>query len=210
MQRSTLRLPAFHTQQEVQMRSITRLLVAVLAVAPATAGLHAQVRQVAATGAPVPAATPAAATPTANAACCRTKLSPAAIEAIERRMREGVALAESGQYAAAHRLLKRVLREQRTAGIYPAQALRQLANVEFALDRPVDAAGRLVELAHAAKAAGDPQAELDALVDASILYGQLGMRDARRALVPEIQRLLDSPVIPLEKRQELAMLFPPA
>lgn len=183
------------------MRTISTVLVATLMLLPAIEVADAQ--ELRATSPGVTAASRAD-------RCCGTRITAAETEVLAGRLREGVSLAEAGRLADARRLLKRVVRQQKAAGLYPADALRRLANVEYALDRPMAAAQRLEELAWIANNVGDPQTELDALVDASILYAQHGLRERQRALVPSIQRLLESPMIPVEKRREIAKYFPPA
>lgn len=183
------------------MRTISMVLVATLMLVPSPETTGAQALR---------ATSPGTATTATADPCCRMKVTAAEAEALASRLREAVTLAESGRLADAQRLLKRVVREQKAVGIYPADALRRLANVEYALDRPMAAAQRLEELAWLASNVGDPQTELDALVDASILYSQHGLRERQRALAPSIQRLLESPMIPIEKRREIAKYFPPA
>lgn len=109
-----------------------------------------------------------------------------------------------GRLQDARRLLREVLVIQRRGGAYTAPTLRRLANVEFALDRPLVAARVLEDAAFAANSMSDPQTELEALVDAMILYGQEGRREKVSALRPRMQRLLESPAIPEALRQKWA------
>lgn len=109
-----------------------------------------------------------------------------------------------GRLHDARRLLREVIAIERRGGAYTAPALRRLANVEFALNRPLVAASVLEEVAFAANAAGDPQTEIEALVDAMVLYAQEGHRSRAARLRPRAEQLLQSPVIPSELRERLA------
>ena len=141
--------------------------------------------------------------------CCLSKLTPEAELRIAGRIDEAWGLTLQGRMTDARRILRDVVTEQERAGAYPAIALRTLANVEYGLGRPVIAAGILVELADAAVTASDPATELQALVDATILFGQEGRTAPARALRPRIKKLLNSPAIPEATRRELAVHFAP-
>lgn len=141
--------------------------------------------------------------------CCLSKLSAEDEERIAQRIVEASGFTLQGRMADARRILREVITEQERAGAYPATALRNLANVEFVLDRPVIAAGILVRLADAAVAASDPVTELQALVDATILFAQEGRTSSARALRPRIKTLLNSPAIPEATRREVAVHFTP-
>lgn len=112
--------------------------------------------------------------------------------------------AVAGRLQDARRLLREVLVIQRRGGAYTASTLRRLANVEFALDRPLVAARVLEEAAFAANAVSDPQTELEALVDAMLVYSQEGLPEKASGLRPRVRRLLESPAISEELRQKLA------
>ena len=140
--------------------------------------------------------------------CCLSTLTAEEEARLLVRIGEADFLAQTGRMADAERTLKDVVRIQRRAGAYPARALRQLANVQFGQDRAVDAANTLVELADAAKAASDPVVEFTALVDATVVYGQIAFRGRQRQIVPRIRQLLNSPAIPVEMRREIAQFLP--
>lgn len=141
---------------------------------------------------------------TAGRAMTFSNLTPEAEARIARRIDDAAGLMLQGGFADARGILRNVITEQDRAGAYPAVALRNLAAAEFALFRPVVAAGVLIQLADAAAAAGDPATELQALVDAAILFGQEGRSISTRALLPRIRKLLNSPAIPDAMRLELA------
>jgi tetratricopeptide (TPR) repeat protein len=109
-----------------------------------------------------------------------------------------------GRYRDARRALREILELQERGGVYTAPTLRRLANVEFSLERPLAAASILERAADAASAAGDPITEIQALVDAMIVYGQEGRRNRARELRPRIEALLNSPAIPEGLRLQLA------
>lgn len=141
--------------------------------------------------------------------CCLSKLTPEEAARLDRRIEEASALTFDGRMIEARRILRSVVSEQERADAYPAVALRLLANVEFSLDRPIAAADILVRLADAAATAGDPNTELQALVDATVLYDQSGRRSVVRSLRPRIRGLLNSPAIPEATRQQLARRLAP-
>lgn len=55
----------------------------------------------------------------------------------------------------------------------------------------------------------DPKTELQALVDASVLYLQEGQRAKARELRPRVTRLLESPAIPEAERRNIARALMP-
>lgn len=193
------------------MRPIERFVVltATLAVAVASPSplLHAQ------SGATTPVAAndrPRGAVVVEKApTCCNSKLTAAEEGMLARRIEEADAFVTQGRMTEARSILRGVIEDQERGDAYPAKAMRRLANVEFALDRPIVAAGVLVELANVAAEVADPQTELQALVDAMILYGQNGRKAQVRELRPRIRRLLDSPAISEETRRGLARTLDP-
>lgn len=182
--------------------------VAALVLAASSSVLVAQSGQVASSGRR-PSAGLGAGIPGTATTCCLSKLTPEVEMRIAGRIDEAWGLTLQGRMTDARRILRDVVTEQERAGAYPAIALRTLANVEYGLGRPVIAAGILVQLADAAVTASDPATELQALVDALILFGQEGRTASARALRPRIKKLLNSPAIPEATRRELAVHFAP-
>lgn len=190
------------------MRGSIRFSIGTLVLAVSSSAILAQSGQVASS--PKPADPVLGAVKSAPVTtCCLPKLAPEAAARIARRIDEASGLTLQGQMSEARRILREVITEQEQADAYPAVALRMLANVEFGLDRPIVAARILIDLADAAAEAGDPPTELQALVDASILFGQSGQTSMRRSLRPRISKLLNSPAIPEATRLELARHFAP-
>lgn len=126
--------------------------------------------------------------------CCNSTLTESEVARIAARVAAADAMMLEGRLAEAKRALQSALDEQRRGGAYTAGTLRMLANVEFALERPVAAAAVLRQLAVEAARFADPETELSALVDAAVLYGQIGRRPQREHL-ERIQFLLTSPGI---------------
>lgn len=142
--------------------------------------------------------------------CCNSRLTVEEEAMLAARIERADAFITQGRLTEARSILRIVIEDQERGAAYPAKALRRLANVEFALDRPVVAAGVLVDLANAAAAVADPQTELQALVDAMIVFDQNGRRSQVRELRPRIRRLLDSPAISEETRRGLARTLNPS
>jgi hypothetical protein len=175
-------------------RSIRSTLVALLIV-PAVSTAGAQ------------ALTTVSSAPRANVtelSCCRSSLTVEEEKRLVARISEADRAMVEGRFIEARATLRQVIDAQVGGGVYPAPALRRLANVEFALDRPSVAASVLEELAAAANQVGDPQTELDALVDAMIIHAQDGRKSKALALRPRALQLLDSPAIPVDTRRSLA------
>ena len=98
-------------------------------------------------------------------------------------------LFSAGQLEAARRTFKEIARAQTEIGANPAGALRRLANVELALDNTYAAATTLEDVAIAADRFDDPETQLGALVDAMLLYIDLGRRDRQSELVRQMRPL---------------------
>lgn len=140
--------------------------------------------------------------------CCLSKLSAAEEARIAERIELARVLATVGSLAESRTILHDVIADEKRGEMYAGVALRMLANVEFSLDRPTEAAEVLIDLADEAARVSDPNTEIQALVDAIIVFSQEGRRSQARALVPRVRRLLDSPAIPAETRRELARMLP--
>jgi hypothetical protein len=132
------------------------------------------------------------------------RLTAEEIAMIEQRIIVADAKVVAGDFRGARTILRDVAEMQARGGGYPAATLRRLANVEFSLNHPLAAAAILERAADAARAVGDPQFEVQALVDAMVVYGQEGRRNKARDLRPRIEGLLNSPAISEELRQKLA------
>lgn len=178
------------------MRPITRSLLTTVALLAAFPAADAQARLVRA-GDPGP-------DPRDPLAAVRGPLTVDEERAVARSLDESDAMVVVGRYADARRLLRSARDLQVRAGAYPAITLRRLANVEFGLGNEVAAAGVLEELANAACAAHDPVTELQALLDATVLYAQEGKRAKVRELQPRVRKMLASPSIPDAMRVTVA------
>lgn len=138
--------------------------------------------------------------------CCNSTLTDAEAARIASRVAAADAMMLEGRLAEAKRAYQVAIDEQRRGGVYTAVTLRKLANVEYALDRPVAAAATLRQLAVEASRVADPETELRALVDAAVLYGQIGIRTPQRELLERIRFLLTSPGISDSTRQAYARI----
>jgi hypothetical protein len=144
-------------------------------------------------------------TPASN--CCGSSMTMSEVARLDNMVAAADEMFAAGRLPGARRMLKNVAAEQSGGGLYPAATLRRLANVEYALNRESAAAATLEELAATAHKFNDPGTELTALVDASLLYLDLGRRDKQRELVTAIRPLLQSPSIPVETRTYIARLL---
>lgn len=178
------------------MRTPTRSILAALIIAPAFAPLAAQTTRSVAVGRAAEART--------SGGGGSVRLTAEEIAMIQTRIGTADAKVVAGDFRGARRILRDVVALQERGGGYSAPTLRRLANIEFSLNHPLAAAAILERAADVASAAGDPQFEVQALVDAMVVYGQEGRRNTARDLRPRIQRLLISPAISEEIRQKLA------
>jgi hypothetical protein len=106
------------------------------------------------------------------------------------------ALAAENRVSDAARLYWSVVAEQRTAAEYPAEALRRIAVMYFAVDEEYMAAEVFMELAESAAEFGDATTRLRSLFDAALMYQHLGRTDRVAECVRQIWPLLKSPAIP--------------
>jgi len=109
-----------------------------------------------------------------------------------------------GRVREAMRAFHSVAAEQRAAGDYPLEALRRLASLQFGVEKELDAAHTLDELASAAQEFGDPATRLQALFDAAIIYQKLRVNDRMPERVRQISQLLKSPAIDAQLRAEIS------
>jgi hypothetical protein len=112
-------------------------------------------------------------------------------------------LVEQGQFAAAERTFRAVAVELRAVGKSPVAALRGLANVAYFRGNNRGAALALDELAAAASEYGDPEAQVNAVLDAALLYQELRDRPAVAARVVSLRRLLQSPALSASTRESI-------
>ena len=82
----------------------------------------------------------------------------------------------------------------------PAVALRHIATLHLAEDRPRAAADAMDRLSQRAIELGRPTDAANALLEAAILYQQAGRGDIARQRVEQLQRLLTSPHVPEAQR----------
>lgn len=142
-------------------------------------------------------------------ACCLSKLSAAEEALIAQRLEEAGSLLAEGRWTEARTILRNVIGEQRRGDANTGVALRRLAIVEFSLDRPLVAAGVLVELADEARRVGDPITEMQALLDADAVYRQEGETERASVLYSRARRLPDSRTLSDDTRSVLAGMLKP-
>ena len=132
------------------------------------------------------------------------KLTPTDRARIKSTMDRANTLAQANRIVEAEELYWSVVVEQRRAGEYPGEALRQLAKLYFLAGSSYATANLLSELAESASEFGDPQEQLRALFEAALLYQQLGRGDRVAQCVERLLPLLKSPAIPDSVRLEIA------
>ena len=112
-------------------------------------------------------------------------------------------LSDIGQLEAARRTYQGAVNAHVARGTYPASALRGLAHTEFLLGHNLRAAAALDDLAGWASEFGDPESQIRALLDAALLYQDLGCRAEVAARTVRIHRLLQSPALPASVANEV-------
>jgi len=132
----------------------------------------------------------------ANAQGMSREAKPMALEDVQR-------LTDAGQFEAAGQAYKAIITQQFEAGVSPAAALRGLATVEFLQDNKFRAAAALDELASRAAEFGDPATQIGALLDAALLYQEMGRRSEVAQRAVRIRRLLQSPALPSAVRDDV-------
>ena len=108
----------------------------------------------------------------------------------------------SGAVQAARRELARELRDARSAGAYPREALWLLVSLEHPT-RPDRTVELLDELAESAEKHGDPVTQAQELLEAAVLYQEMRDPQQARRRVERLLPLLHSPFLPAEKRAAL-------
>ena len=91
----------------------------------------------------------------------------------------------------------------RAHDVYAGPALVSLAHVTYATDSHTRAAKVLVEAAREAAKYGDLALQARSLFEASVLLGQHGEVDHAAELLTEVQRLMTSPYLPDDVKQEI-------
>lgn len=120
-----------------------------------------------------------------------------------RGIEEANRLIAAGQFEAAKRVLKCAVSDHILRGTYPASALRRLAHTEFLLGNNLRAAAALDELAGWAAEFGDPESQIRALLDAALLYQDVGRRAEVASRATRIRRLLQSPALAADVADEI-------
>jgi hypothetical protein len=162
---------------------------------------------------PLPAEPPlSAATPrlmaSARLATPSTRLArPAFTETdsirVARALAEAERFASAGRMAEARRQYREVIRQQLADGDYPGAAMWLLANAYFAAGNDFDAASTLDDLSAMAAEFGDPKLELRAAFESAVLYAKQHRYDRASALVVRVRKLLKSPAIEEDLKQEV-------
>jgi hypothetical protein len=137
----------------------------------------------------------------AASAASGTALNPVVIEDAQRFMTDG-------RFKDARRVYRTIIAEKRAAGEYAVDALRGLANAEFALNDNRETAAALDELADAAGQFGDPETRIRSLFDAALLYQGLKYNERVASHIAEIRTLLKSPAITEATRADIAGRIP--
>jgi hypothetical protein len=137
----------------------------------------------------------------AASAASGAALNPVVIDDAQRFMADG-------RFKDARRVYRTIIAEKRAAGEYAFDALRGLANAEFAMNDNRATAVALDELADAAAQFGDPETRIHALFDAAVLYQGLKYHDRVASHLGDIRALLKSPAITEATRTEIADRIP--
>jgi hypothetical protein len=109
----------------------------------------------------------------------------------------------AGRSAEARKRYRAVIGEQRTAGLYPGEALWRLATAYFLSDDTANAAGVLDELASEAARFGDPSMEIRATFESAILNQKLRRVEAVAPKLARVQALMQSPAISDAQKEEI-------
>jgi hypothetical protein len=146
--------------------------------------------------------------PSTHLATPSTRLArPAFIEAdsirVARALADAERFASAGRMAEARRQYREVIRQQLADGDYPGAAMWLLANAYFAAGNNFDAASTLDELSTVAAEFGDPKMELRAAFESAVLYAKQHRYDRVAALVSRVRKLLHSPAIDEDQKQEV-------
>lgn len=91
----------------------------------------------------------------------------------------------------------------RAHDVYAGPALVSLAHVTYATDSHARAAKVLVEAGREAAKYGDLALQARSLFEASVLLGQNGDTGAATQLLAEVQRLMTSPYLPTDVKDEI-------
>ena len=124
--------------------------------------------------------------------------------AVQVRLARADELSLEGRSSTARREYRAIAAMQRAHQVLPEQALWKLANEHFADKDWKQAAVVLHQLADDAERFGNPQVQAQALLEATILYGQARMPQEAQACATRVDLLLASPHLSDEFRQEVA------
>jgi len=124
------------------------------------------------------------------------------------RLEDAQRLMMEGRFRDARYVYRALANEQLAASEYPSEALRGLANVEFALNDTRATAEALDELADAASRFGDPETRVRSLFQAALLYQGLKYHDRVSDHIGEIRTLLKSPAIADSTRNDITARIP--
>ena len=139
--------------------------------------------------------------------CCGSTLTKEQEARLTSMLEFAEMMFKSGQPVTARQYLREVVQRQKDGNAYPGAALRRLANVEYALGNQLAAVNALEELMASAARYGDVDARVGALVDATLLYDELGRSDRHAELVRQLQPLLSSPEVPVATNRQVAMML---
>lgn len=110
----------------------------------------------------------------------------------------------AGRLGRARREFLTAARLLREAGILPVAALREAAAVDFSRADAMGAAFTMDQLGQDAIAMGDPNVQMQALLDAATLYAQARRPELAQARLATIRPLLASPFLTEPVRAEVA------
>jgi hypothetical protein len=155
------------------------------------------------------AATPAVAQNNSTAPAPRVPvLNPTVALRATVTLRDAQRLVEEGRYHDAARAFRDLIADQAAVGEYARDAMRGLAQAEFALGNTRATALALDDLAAAAKTFGDPETQLTSLFNAALLYQEAGDGEQVSSHLPQIRSLLQSPAIPEAVRADIGARVP--
>jgi hypothetical protein len=112
-----------------------------------------------------------------------------------------------GRFAEARSEYHKAVEMQRAAGEVPARAMWRLAQLHYGEANGREAATVLVALAREAGAAGDPVLEARAILEATLLYAELGMRSDAERGARRLRQLRSSGELPSELVAEINRRF---
>lgn len=118
-------------------------------------------------------------------------------------LQDAHALARAGDFGGARKHYALAARMQRAAGILPEEAMWHLAQMYHGEGRIRKAAMTLEHLAWEAALAGDPELQARALLEATVLYGQVDDADEVEQGLRRLDDLRAATQVPSELRMEI-------